>query len=534
MHIGTLHRPLDAHNAQLLDHVRPASWADPSPSQPPTYDLLVLGSGPAGQAAASSAASVGARVALVEACALGGSSVNVACVPTQALLQAANLAATLRDDATLRDCGLSLDHAPHVDFAQTMRRVRRLRANVAARSSSAQTIRSLGVDIYFGRGVFNSPTSIFVNERTLAFRKAVIATGSSPALPEIPGLRDLYEKSSALVNAPTRLAVLTNETFFNLTVLPPRLGVFGSGASALELAQAMRRLGAQVTVFGKSGRVLKCEDRELANIVQKRLMEEGVTFRMGVSKFVELERTGRRGKGEYEEVRLSTVEDGVAKRYAFDAFLVCEGRRPNVTRLQLEMAGIRFDFWKGVEVDGVLQTSNVRVYGAGDCCAGVRSGAGADMMGRMAMRNALLLGTENAGQIAVPFVTRTSPELASLGPSEGELRQRGIRYRTFQTRFKDIDRAVCDGRTDGVVRVHVAEKTDEILAAGVVGEGAASLIGELTLAIQRGIGFASLGSVVHPYPTYSGAIGQTSDKYNKMRLTKAVQQLLRSIMKAQR
>eukprot|EP00177_Eucheuma_denticulatum_P003913 GFKZ01007075.1.p1 GENE.GFKZ01007075.1~~GFKZ01007075.1.p1 ORF type:complete len:688 (-),score=132.43 GFKZ01007075.1:377-2401(-) len=525
--------PLDEHNVALLDNVHPPEWIDPKFDG--VYSLVVIGAGAGGLVTSSGAAGVGAKVALIEANALGGDCLNVGCVPSKALIHAANLAQTLRDTDALAESGVVLKGGEvGVDFAATMKRLRRVRAEISENDSAVRYTRKLGVDVYFGYATFTGPGSVEVNGVTLKFKKAVVATGGYPAIPAIEGLADLHDRSVREKGAKPGVAVVTNESVFNLTELPKRFGVIGTGVIGMELAQAMQRLGSKVTMFGRSGKVLPKEDADLAGIVKARMEKDGVEFRLEVEKYDGVELTGNVSEEGYEEVRMRTVEGGESREYLFDAMLVSAGRKPNVANLGLEKAGVEFDTKIGLKVNDMLQTTNPRIFGVGDCCSVFKFTHAADFMARMVIRNALFFGKDKMSSLLIPYATFTSPELAHVGLYEKDMKEQGIAYKTFEKHFDDNDRAICDGTTEGMVRIHVEEKSDRILGASICGEGAGNMISELTLAIQSKTGLGALASVIHPYPTTGEAIRQAGDLYNRTRLTNTVKQVLRGIVKVQR
>lgn len=530
--IDTSFWPMDEQNVKLLDNVHPPEWIEPSFDG--VYNLVVIGAGAGGLVTSSGAAGVGAKVALIEANALGGDCLNVGCVPSKSLIHAANLAHVLKDADHLADSGISFDGPVKIDFAKTMERVRRVRAEISDNDSAARYTRKLGVDIYFGYAKFTSENTVEVNGNTLQFKKAIIATGGFPSLPGIPGLKELHEKTLAAMGTAPYPVVVTNESFFNLTALPKRLAVIGTGVIGMELGQSMQRLGSQVTMFGRSGKVLPKEDADLSAIVKQQMEKDGVVFRLMVSEYTGVELTGILSEEGYEEIRMLTVEDGVPKEYLFDAILASTGRKPNVSNLNLEAAGVLYDTKLGLKVTDMLQTTNPKIFGVGDCCSAYKFTHAADFMARMVIRNALFLGKDRMSNLLIPYATFTSPEIAHVGLYEADMKEKGIAFKTFEKHFSDNDRAICDGATLGMVRIHVEEKSDVIIGASIVGEGAGNMISELTLAMQSKTGLGSLASVIHPYPTTAEAVRQAGDLYNRTRLTTTVKQLLRGIIKVQR
>jgi len=540
VHVASHVWPLDSHNTKLLDHVHPPEWNDPKANKndgSSTYDMICIGAGVGGLVTAASAAGVGAKVAMIEQNLLGGDCLNVGCVPSKAIIHSANLAHTVKGDIKrLEAAGIFLDpNAVNVDFEKVMERVRKVRADIS-HHDSAERFTDLGVEVYIGRAVFSSERSVIVNGRTLHFKRAVIATGGYPTLIPMKGLKELHEKSFSTDPAEAKPIVMTNETFFNMTKQPKRLGVIGAGVIGLELAQAMQRLGTDVTIFGRSGKVLPKEDEDMAAIVKEQMIKDGISFNLSVSEYKEIELNGTVLENGYPEMKMTIAEKGEGNKettYEFDALLVAAGRRPNVTGMDLELAKVEYDTKKGLVVNDKLQTTNPRIYGVGDCCSQFKFTHAADFMARTVIRNALFFGKGKMSDLLIPYATFTSPEIASVGLYGRDLEELGIEYRVFEKHFKDNDRAICDDRTEGFIRFRVDAKMDTILGCSVVGEGAGNMIGEVTLAMESGTGLGAMANVIHPYPTTSEVVRQSGDVYNKTKLTNTVKSLLRGIVKIQ-
>ncbi len=501
--------PLDVHNVKLLDNTHPKAWVNPSPK--PAYNLVVIGAGSGGLVSAAGAAGVGARVALIESHLLGGDCLNVGCVPSKALLRCAKAAAAVRHAA---DFGVTIDGKVSVDFGYVMERMRRLRASIAPHDSAKRFSAELGVDIFLGKGRFIGKNAIDVNGETLTFAKAVIATGGTAAIPNIPGL----------ASAP----YLTNATLFNLTELPPRLGVIGAGPIGLEMAQAFQRFGSQVTVLARDSRILSKEDPDAAKLVEASLRRDGVTFAFSLDmKRVE----SREGKPPVTVI----VEDTSGERaLEFDALLIATGRKPAVKGLGLEDAGVDYDERMGIHVNDRLQTSNTDVYAVGDVASKYQFTHMADFMARLVIRNALFFGRDNVSNLVIPWATYTDPEVAHVGLYEKDLHDRNIPYSTFTREFADVDRAIVDSDIDGFVKIHVKKGSDQILGATIVGSHAGDMISEITVAMQSGMGLGKLASVIHPYPTAAEAIRQCGDAYNRGRLTPTVRSIFDRLMALRR
>lgn len=465
-------------------------------------------------------------------------SLNVGCVPSKAMIHSANMAHQVKGDITrLEEAGIFVDpNAVRVDFEKVMERVRKVRAEISHHDSAERYSAELGVEVYIGRAKFASERTIEVNGRTLHFKRAVIATGGYPTLIPMKGLNELHDKATSFDTTPDkpRPIVMTNETFFNMTKQPKNLVVIGAGVIGMELAQAMSRLGSNVTIFGRSGKVLPKEDVDMAEIVKQQMLQDGVKFNLNVGEYIGIVETGKVLDNGYPEMEITVQEKGQSGPTTFvcDALLVAAGRRPNVTGMDLELAKVEYDTTKGLIVNDKLQTTNPRIYGVGDCCSEFKFTHAADFMARTVIRNALFFGKSKMSDLLIPYATFTTPEIASVGLYSKDLDEQGIQYRIVEKHFKDNDRAICDDTKEGFVRLRV-DKKGTILGCSIVGEGAGNMIGEVALAMETGTGLGALAYVIHPYPTTSELVRQSGDVYNKTKLTTTVKSLLRGIVKIQ-
>ena len=501
--------PLDEHNVRLLDNTHPKAWIDPVADA--TYNLVVIGAGTGGLVSAAGAAGLGAKVALIESHLLGGDCLNVGCVPSKALLRCAKAAATVRNASAY---GVNVDGDVSVDFGFVMERMRRLRADISPHDSATRFAEKLGVDVYFGKGVFKSKNSIEINDQILQFSKAVVATGGTAAIPNIPGLAE----------AP----YLTNATLFNLTRLPRRLGIIGAGPIGLEMAQAFQRFGSQVSVFSRSGRILEKEDPDAADIVKEALRRDGVDF-VANARYHRIESRNNEGP-----VTVVLEDNAGARALEFDALLIAAGRKPSVTTLGLDDAGVAYDERLGIEVNDRLQTTNPDIYAVGDVASKYQFTHMADFMARLVLRNALFFGRDSVSRLLIPWVTFTDPEVGHVGLYEKDLQKEGIAFTTITREFAEVDRSILDGETEGFVKIHVKKGTDQILGATIVGSHAGDMISEITVVMQSNMGLGKLASVIHPYPTAAEAIRQCGDAYNRSRLTPTVKGIFNRLMALKR
>ena len=457
---------------------------------------MVLGAGTAGLVAAAGAAGLGARVALVERHVMGGDCLNVGCVPSKCLIRSSRAWADVREAGRF---GLNVPAGVEVDFAAVMERMRRLRARIGEHDSAGR-FRELGVDLFFGEGRFASPDAVEVAGKRLRFKRAVIATGTRPVEPAIPGLAEA--------------GFLTNETVFSLTTRPRRLAVIGGGPIGCELAQAFRRLGCEVILFHNASHILNREDADAAEIVQQAFVRDGIRLVLDCK----TTRVERRNGEKVIEVECR----GTSEEIRVDEILVGAGRAPNVEGLNLEAAGVAWDGREGVAVNDHLQTANPAIYAAGDICLKFKFTHTADATARMVIQNALFAGRKKLSALTVPWCTYTDPEIAHVGMYEREAREKGIGVDTFVRPLRDVDRAIADGEEEGFVKVHVRKGTDQILGATLVARHAGEMISEITLAMVSGAGMGTLARVIHPYPTQAEAIRQTADLYNRSRLTPTI------------
>ena len=498
--------PADEHNAKLRANVHPSDWANPQPDKP--YHLVVIGAGTAGLVTAAGAAGLGARVALVERELMGGDCLNVGCVPSKGLISAARVAATVGDAS---EFGTDLGGKATFDFSRSMERMRRLRAEISP-NDSAERFTSLGVDMYFGQGSFVDNDTIKVTRddgsiSTLKYRKAVIATGARAAAPPIPGLE--------------AVDYLTNESVFSLTKLPRRFGIIGNGPIGCEMAQVFARFGSDVTLIGRGGRLLPREDPDASEIVARHFERDSVAMHLDSS---DLE-----ARAVDDGVRLRFQNDGSHHDVLVDKLLVAVGRAPNTDKLNLESVNVEHTA-QGVEVDEFMQTSNPRIFAAGDICSQFKFTHAADFQARAVIQNALFavgpFGKKKASELVIPWATYTTPEVAHVGHTAQSAATAGIEIDTYVQDMADVDRAILDGQTAGFVKVHTKKGSDRIVGATIVAENAGDMISEITLAMNNKVGLGSIASTIHPYPTQAEAIRKVGDQFNRTKLTPTSKKIL--------
>ncbi|OKH37882.1 mercuric reductase [[Phormidium ambiguum] IAM M-71] len=495
--------PMDEHNQKLISYVHPPDWVNPQPAN--CYDLVVIGAGTAGLVVAAGAAGldIGLKVALVEKHLMGGDCLNVGCVPSKSIIRSSRVVAEMQN---ARDFGILPPENIEVDFPAVMERMRKIRAGIS-HHDSAQRFQKLGIDVFLGEGHFLQNNSIEVDDKILRYKKAVIATGARAVRPKIEGIEDA--------------GFLTNETVFSLTQRPERLAVIGGGPIGCELAQTFHRLGCQVILFHKGSHLLNKEDVDAAEIVQNVLLKEGIQLVFDS----QIERVIKTTEGKI----IDYVSNNRKESITVDEILVGAGRAPNVEGLNLEAVGVEYDR-KGVKVNDYLQTTNPKIYAAGDICMNWKFTHAADAAARIVIKNTLFspfgLGRSKLSNLVMPWVTYTEPEIAHVGMYEHEAQKAGIEVNTIKIPFSSVDRAIADGEIEGFVKILHKKGSDRILGATIVARHAGEMISEVTTAIVNKIGLNGLSNVIHPYPTQAEGIKKAADAYRRTLLTPTSKKIL--------
>lgn len=453
------------------------------------YDLTVIGGGSAGLTIASGAASFGARVALVEKDKMGGDCLNWGCVPTKALIRSASVAATVRESYKygVKTSGME------VDFPAVMKRMRSVIQTIAEHDSPDR-FRSIGVNVLLGEAEFQNANEIRIGDDRILSKKIVIATGSRPAVPPIPGLAEL--------------GFITNVEALQLEILPKSLVILGGGPIGLEFAQVFVRLGTSVTVIEMFPTLLPREDTDAAGMVQRSLVREGVRFMLG-SKVVAAK------KGENGKV-VVVEQDGQRSEVSCEEIFVATGRRPNVEIPGLQNIGIEVGK-TGIVVNAHLQTTVPHIYAAGDVKGGLQFTHVAGYEGKVVVRNTLFPFKQRVDYRVVPWAIYTDPEMAHVGLTEQEARGHHEQIGVYTMPFQDVDRAVVDGQTEGFVKV-ITDKKGQILGAHIVGDHAGDLIQELVFAMRHRMPIAKVSEVIHTYPTKVEGVHNAADLYWRQKL----------------
>ena len=434
-------------------------------------DVVVIGGGPGGLVIASVAGQLGLRVTLIEKSEhLGGDCLHSGCVPSKTLINSARLAHRMRHAAQvgLTDCD------PEIDINRVLDRVDSVIARIQLHDDP-ERFRRYGCDVRFGAARFHNPHEISVNEEVIRSKRFVIATGSQPLVPPIPGIAEVgYD---------------TNETIFKRRELPPRLAVIGGGPVGIELAQAFARLGSRVTIVEAADRILPVADSEVSAVLRQVLEDEGITLQLSCQ--VE----NARRDGDSRQLFLTNGASVECER-----ILVAAGRRPAVFGLGLDEAGVEHNA-KAVVVDARLRTSQRHIYAVGDVCGPYQFTHMAEYQAGIVLASLLFRVPRKVDYRVIPSVIYTDPEAAQVGLTEEEAQAQGIRYEIARFPINEIDRAITDGNDAGFIKILIAR--GRLAGASLVSAHAGELIHELALAMQVKAKAGDISRLIHAYPTLS-------------------------------
>ncbi|MEM7022995.1 MAG: mercuric reductase [Pseudomonadota bacterium] len=435
-------------------------------------DLCVVGGGSAGLSVAAGASQMGAKTVLIEARKMGGDCLNYGCVPSKAILAAGHAAHTVRHAGQFGVNG----HEPNIDFGRVHDHIHEV-IDAIAPLDSEERFEGLGVTVIRERASFSAVDEIEAGDARIRARRFVLATGSAPVAPPIPGLSETpYE---------------TNETVFDRKIAPDHLILIGGGPIGCELAQAHRRLGCAVTVLDM-GPILPKDDPEATAVVRSQLEADGITLR----ERVQISSVARAGNG----VAVILGGDNDGERIEGSDLLVAAGRAPQVEGLNLEIAGVEYDR-KGIKVDNRLRTTNKKIFALGDAIGGLQFTHVASYHAGIVIRNALFRLPAKVDYSAVPWVTYTDPELAHVGLTEDQAKKDGQTIDVLRWPFKENDRAQAERQTDGLIKA-VVGKGGRILGATIVGAHAGELILPWVMAVRQRQKIGAIANVIVPYPTY--------------------------------
>lgn len=440
-------------------------------NDPIKADICIIGGGSAGLSVAAGAAQMGARTVLIESGRMGGDCLNTGCVPSKSLLAAAHAAHCTR---TTQSFGIKAGPS-EINFQGVHDHIHDVIASITPHDSQ-ERFEALGCTVFRTPGRFIDERTVEAGGIWIKARRFVIATGSRAAVPPIPGLNETPHH--------------TNESIFDLTEAPSHLVIIGAGPIGCEMAQAFRRLGSKVTLLDMAS-MMPRDDQDAVAVVRQTFADEGITVKEGVS----IERVEKAENG------LSVTLQG-EEHINGSHLLIAAGRRPNVENLGLDEAGVAFSP-KGVNVDDRLRTTNHRVFAAGDVAGGPQFTHWAGYHAGVIIRNALFRLPAKVDVRALPWVTYTDPELAQVGLTERDARERyGDSLKILHAPFADNDRARAEHRTEGFVKA-IVDRRGRVLGATIVGQHAGELIQTWGLAISGGFKIGKLAGMIAPYPTLS-------------------------------
>ena len=447
-------------------------------------DICVIGAGSGGLSVSAGAAQMGADTVLLEKGKMGGDCLNYGCVPSKALLAAGHAAQNIRDAARFGvDAG-----APKVDTKRVFEHVHGAIGAIAP-NDSVERFTGLGVQVIEDEGKFVDANTVEAGDTRITARRFVIATGSSAFVPPIPGLSDV--------------PFYTNENVFYADELPKYLIVIGGGPIGIELAQAHRQLGCDVTVL-EVFKVMPKDDQELVEVVRAQLDAEGLVIREGV-KISRIEKSG-------DGIAVVLESDEGEETLDGSHLLVATGRRPNVNGLNLEAANVTYSP-KGIEVDKRLRTSNKKIFAIGDVAGGLQFTHVAGYHAGIVIKNALFRLPAKVDHSSVPWVTYTSPELAQVGLTEAQAKEQyGDDIRVLRWPFHENDRAQAEGEIHGMVKA-ITTKKGVILGCGIVGPHAGELIHTWVLAMSQKIKIGGVATMIAPYPTFGEVNKRAAGSY---------------------
>ena len=471
------------------------------------YDLTIIGGGSAGLVLAVAGARLGKKTALVEKHRIGGDCLWTGCVPSKALLKAAKIANYINN---AEKYGVTTPETTP-DWQRVMEYVRGTQHAIEEEHDNPERFREMGVDVIFGDGHFEASDTFVVADtesgetRTLESKKFVISTGSRPVAPPIPGLETCN--------------YLDSETVWELEEFPERLLVVGAGPIGVELGQAFHRLGADVTIAQRSGRILTKEDADVSEQMLRYLREESITIRLDTN----IAQVAQNQEG--INVQFDSSENGTAEQ-TFDKILIAAGRAPNVEGLGLDKIGVRVGS-QGIEVNNRLQTSVKNIYAAGDVIGHYLFTHVAAFQAQLLLRNIFFPLSNTINYAVVPWTTFCDPEVARCGLTEAEAREKHGDVDVFTLDQSDVDRAVAEGETHGFSKVIATRWTGKILGVHLVGTNAGEVIHEYILAMQQGIPLRKLSGMIHVYPTFSSSVWRVAGKwFSESTLIQTLQKLL--------
>lgn len=464
------------------------------------FDICVIGGGSGGLSVAAGAAQMGARVALVERARMGGDCLNTGCIPSKALIAAAHRAHAMRDSDKFGIASVT----PDVHYEDVYRHVHGVIAAIAPHDS-VERFSGLGVKVISAEARFLQPDLLAAGDTHICARRFVVATGSRPTIPPIAGLADCN--------------YLTNETIFDLQQRPDHLIVMGGGPIGVELCQAFRRLGSQVTLIERA-QILPRDEPEAVAIVRAALLKDGVELLENAEVVAVSQPAGIEA--------IVRTADGKTRHLTGSHILVAAGRKPDLDSLNLSAAGVEH-CPKGITVDARLRTTNRKIFAIGDVSGGPQFTHIAGYHAGIVIRNALFWLPAKVDYRALPWVTYSDPELAHVGLTEAQARAEGHAVSTLIEPLRTNDRAQTERETEGLAKIVVGPR-GRILGATIVAPHAGELIGLWGLAIGQRMKLSAIAGMIAPYPTLSEISKRVSGQYfTKTLYSDRVKALVRTI-----
>ena len=455
------------------------------------FDAVVIGGGAAGLTASGIAANFGAKTMMIEKNKLGGDCTWTGCIPSKTLIKAASV---VHQTQKSQKYGVNVS-VDDIDLTKLLKHVDEVRREVYEDADRPEIFEEMGIEVVHGDAVFKDSHTIEIkfadgNTRLVTSRYIFICSGSSAFVPDIPGL--------------SNVDYLTNDTLFEIDDIPDSITIIGAGPIGCEMAQSFARLGKNVTVLDMAERIMVNDDPELSDILKSRLEQEGVTFLLGSS----IQKIGQNDHGIEVKYKIGDKEKAVISQ----SLLMATGRRANVSKLNLESAGVQFTD-KGINVDDKCRTSQRHIYAAGDVTGRYQFTHMSEHMAKVAVTNALIKVPMKIDQMHVPWATYTDPELAQVGAKEAELKEKGVKFETYRFPFSKIDRAITDGNTNGMIKIHAKKWSGKILGASVCGAHAGEMISQYALAMKNGVSLRDFADTIHPYPSYGLGARRAADQW---------------------
>ncbi len=448
------------------------------------YDVCVIGAGSAGLVAATTANRLGAKTSLIESNTIGGECLNSGCIPSKTFLHSANL---FFDSKNAADLGLPAAAAGKPDLGKIMGHVRNV-IDSMAKTENEETFTKMGIDVYPGKSCFISKNILSIDGKEISSKYFIICTGSLPVIPPIETLQDI--------------PYLTNINFWDQDKLPRRTLIMGAGPIGIELGQALSRLGSEVYIATRSGRILQKEDDEIAIAMKEILISEGVNFLDNV-RINHFEKDGLRINVKYNK-------NGSKDELTVDTVLVAIGRKPNIAELKLENAGVEYKK-EGIIVSDELKTTTKNIYACGDAIGKYLFTHAASYYAEIAINNIMKKEKITILQSIMPWVTFTDPEIAHIGLTEKEASEKFSDITVLHT-DATLDRFVTESKTKGFLKI-ILDKNDTIIGAHAICARAGDKLQTLTIAMQQGITIQQFVRTVYPYPTFSEIIKKSFTRY---------------------